>query len=319
MKDIVTIGEILIDLTNSGRKDGIPLYTANPGGAPANVAVAASKLGARTAFIGKVGKDYFGDFLRHTLEENRVDVSGMRTDNEARTTMAVVSLSETGERSFSFYRRNCADVLLTSDDISLALLSDTHMLHFGSVSLTDEPSRSATIFAAQKAKEYGATVTYDPNYRANLWKNEAQAVEQMKFVLGFIDILKISDEELPLLTGTDNYETGTKQLYDEYGIPLILLTLGAKGAYYRRGEETGRVDGFKVKVADTNGAGDTFFGAFLSRIAALQIYVPNDLTPPQLYECIRTANLAASITTSRHGAIPAMPDLKELEEKLQSI
>ena len=221
MKDIVTVGEILIDMTNSGRKDSIPLYTANPGGAPANVAVAASKLGAGTAFIGKVGKDYFGDFLRRTLEENRVDVSGMRTDNEARTTMAVVSLSETGERSFSFYRRNCADVLLTSDEISLALLSDTHMLHFGSVSLTDEPSRSATVFAAQKAKEYGATVTYDPNYRANLWKSETQAVEQMKSVLGFIDILKISDEELPLLTGTDNYETGTKQLYDTYGIPLI--------------------------------------------------------------------------------------------------
>jgi Sugar kinases, ribokinase family len=126
MKDIVTVGEILIDLTGSGRKDGIPLYTANPGGAPANVAVAASKLGAVTAFIGKVGKDYFGDFLRHTLEENRVDVSGMLTDDQARTTMAVVSLSESGERSFSFYRRNCADVLLTSDEISPELLSDTH-------------------------------------------------------------------------------------------------------------------------------------------------------------------------------------------------
>lgn len=317
MKDIVTVGEILIDLTNSGRHDGIPVYTANPGGAPANVAVAASRLGAKTAFIGKVGKDYFGDFLRHTLEENRVDVSGMLTDDEARTTMAVVSLSETGERSFSFYRRNCADVLLTSDEISLDLLSDTHILHFGSVSLTDEPSRSATVFAAEKAKEFGATVTYDPNYRANLWKSEAQAIEQMKSVLGKIDILKISDEELPLLTGTDNCEKGTKQLFEEYGIPLILLTLGADGAYYRRGKETGHADGFKVKVADTNGAGDTFFGAFLSRIAALEIYKPDELTPEQLYESVRTANLAASITTSRHGAIPAMPDLKELEEKLK--
>ena len=319
MKDIVTVGEILIDLTNSGRKDGDPLYTANPGGAPANVAVAASRLGAGTAFVGKVGRDYFGDYLRRTLEENGVDVSGMRTDGEARTTMAVVSLSETGERSFSFYRRNCADVLLTSDEISLPLLSDTHMLHFGSVSLTDEPSRSATIFAARKAKEYGATVTYDPNYRANLWPDEAQAVRQMKSVLEFIDILKISDEELPLLTGTDDHEAGTKQLHDTYGIPLILLTLGADGAYYRRGEETGKADGFKVRVADTNGAGDTFFGAFLSRMAALRIYHPDNLTQQQLRESIRDANLAASITTSRHGAIPAMPDLKELEEKLKSL
>ena len=316
MKDIVTVGEILIDLTCSGWKDGIPVFNANPGGAPANVAVAAARLGAETAFIGKVGKDYYGDFLRKTLRENRVDVSGMLTDDEARTTLAVVSLSETGERSFSFYRRNCADVLLRSDEISLDLLSDTHFLHFGSVSLTDEPSRSATVYAAEKAKEFGATVTYDPNYRANLWKSEAQAVEQMKSVLGKVDILKISDEELPLLTGTDDCAAGTKLLYDEYGISLILLTLGADGAFYRRGEETGKADGFKVKVADTNGAGDTFFGAFLSRMAGLGIYKPDRLSPEQLYESVRTANLAASITTSRHGAIPAMPDMKELEDKL---
>ncbi|MBQ9902739.1 MAG: carbohydrate kinase [Clostridia bacterium] len=319
MKDIVTVGEILIDMTYSGRKDGIPLYTANPGGAPANVAVAASRLGAETAFIGKVGRDYFGDFLRHTLQEQGVDVSGMLTDSDARTTMAVVSVSETGERSFSFYRRNCADVLLRSDEINLDMLSDTHILHFGSVSLTDEPSRSATVYAAEKAKAYGATVTYDPNYRANLWKSEAQAVEQMKSVLGMVDILKISDEELPLLTGTDDWEAGTKKLYDAYGIPLILLTLGADGAYYRRGEETGKADGCKVKVADTNGAGDTFFGAFLNRMAALGIYRPDGLSPEQLYESVRTANLAASLTTSRHGAIPAMPDAEELSEKLKEI
>ena len=315
MKDIVTVGEILIDLTYSERKNGVPLYTANPGGAPANVAVAAARLGAQTAFIGKVGRDYFGDFLRQTLVDNGVDASGMLSDEDARTTMAVVSVSETGERGFSFYRRNCADVLLRSEEISLDMLSDTHFLHFGSVSLTDEPSRSATVFAAEKAKEFGATVTYDPNYRANLWKNEAQAVEQMKSVLGKVDILKISDEELPLLTGTKDCEEGTRQLRERYGIPLILLTLGADGAFYRRGDETGKADGFKVKVADTNGAGDTFFGAFLSRMAALGIYRPADLSSEQLYESVRTANLAASITTSRHGAIPAMPDLKELEEK----
>ena len=316
MKDIVTVGEILIDLTYSGKNNGIPVFTANPGGAPANVAVAAARLGAKTAFIGKVGKDYYGDFLRKTLEEQGVDASGLLTDGEARTTLAVVSLSDAGERSFAFYRRNCADVLLRNEDISPELLADTHILHFGSVSLTDEPSRSATVFAAEKARELGATVTYDPNYRANLWPGEALAVEQMKSVLGKVDILKISDEELPLLTGTDDCEAGTRLLYEQYGIPLILLTLGADGAYYRRGDETGKADGFKVKVADTNGAGDTFFGAFLSRMAALGIYSPAGLSPEQLYESVRTANLAASITTSRHGAIPAMPDLKELEERL---
>lgn len=319
MKDIVTIGEILIDLTYSGREKGVPVYVANPGGAPANVAVAAARLGADSAFIGKVGNDYYGGFLRETLTENMVDVSGMLTDASAPTTLAVVSLTDSGERSFSFYRRNCADTLLSSGEISLDLLRDTRFLHFGSVSLTDDPARSATLFAAQKAKELGATVTYDPNYRANLWNSEEEAVERMKSVLGFVDILKISDEELPLLTGTDDPEAGTRQLFDEYGISLILLTLGPDGAYYRRGDETGRAEGFKVKVADTNGAGDTFFGAFLSRMAALGIYKPGELSSEQLFESVRTANLAASLTTSRHGAIPAMPDLRELEEKLGEV
>ncbi|MBQ1349887.1 MAG: carbohydrate kinase [Ruminococcus sp.] len=318
MKDLVTIGEILIDLTYSGRDKGVPVYTANPGGAPANVAVAAARLGADAAFIGKVGRDYYGDFLRATLTENGVDISGMLVDNDAPTTLAVVSVSETGERSFSFYRRNCADTLLSSEEISTELLGNTRFLHFGSVSLTDDPARTATLFAAQKAKELGAVVTYDPNYRANLWNSEEEAVERMKSVLGFVDILKISDEELPLLTGTDDPVEGTRQLSDTYGISLILLTLGPDGAFYRRGEETGKAEGFKVKVADTNGAGDTFFGSFLSRMIALGIYRPEQLTSEQLYESVRTANLAASLTTSRHGAIPAMPDLKELEDKLKA-
>ncbi len=319
MKDIVTVGEILIDLTYSGRENLIPVYKANPGGAPANVAVAAARLGADAAFIGKVGDDYYGGFLRQTLTENKVDVSGMLTDKSAPTTLAVVSVSETGERSFSFYRRNCADTLLESGEISEDLLGSTHFLHFGSVSLTDNPARSATLFAAKKAKELGATVTYDPNYRANLWSGEAVAVEQMKSVLDFVDILKISDEELPLLTGTDDPDEGTRQLFEKYNIPLILLTLGPDGAYYRRGEETGRADGFAVKVADTNGAGDTFFGAFLSRMAVLGVYRPENLSAEQLYESVRTANLAASLTTSRHGAIPAMPNLDELEKKLAEV
>ena len=318
MRDIVTVGEILIDLTYSGRDNGIPVYTANPGGAPANVAVAAARLGAKAAFIGKVGRDYYGDFLRRTLEDNGVDVSGMLTDERNRTTLAVVSVAETGERSFSFYRKNCADTLLSSEEISAEMLGSTHFLHFGSVSLTDEPSRSATLYAAKKAKELGATVTYDPNYRANLWTDAAKAIAEMESVFGMIDILKISDEELPLFTGTTDPAEGTKQLYNRYGIPLILLTLGPDGAFWRRGDETGRADGFKVKVADTNGAGDTFFGAFLSRMAALGVYRPEQLSTQQLFESVRTANLAASLTTSRHGAIPAMPDLEELTAKLNT-
>jgi len=318
MKDIVTIGEILIDLTSTGREEDIPVYKANPGGAPANVAVAAARLGADTAFIGKVGDDFYGEFLKKTLENNNVDTSYVLTDANARTTLAVVSVSEDGERSFSFYRKNCADTLLSSDEIDTGLLGNTHFLHFGSVSLTDEPSRSATIFAAKKAKELGAAITYDPNYRANLWNSEAEAVGQMRSVLGMVDILKISDEELPLLTGTDDAEKGTLYLFEKYNIPLILLTLGPDGAYFRRGEETGKAEGFSVKVADTNGAGDTFFGAFLSRMVRFGCKFPSELSSEQLYESVRTANLAASLTTSRHGAIPAMPDLAELETKLKA-
>ena len=192
------------------------------------------------------------------------------------------------------------------------MLKNTRILHFGSVSLTDEPSQSATLSAARRAKEYGAAVTYDPNYRASLWEEEATAVKKMKEPLGMVDILKISDEELPLLTGTDDCEAGTKQLADIYGIPLILLTLGAKGAYYRFGDITGHCDGVRVKVADTNGAGDTFFGAFLSAMARLGKYNPSQLSEDEIKDLVEFSNKAAAITASRSGAIPAMPSLSEV-------
>ena len=180
MFDITTVGEILIDLTQTGISDnGIPIYTANPGGAPANVAVAASKLGAKTAFIGKVGNDSFGRFLCDTLKKYNVSTDGVITDKSANTTLAVVSVNENGERSFSFYRKNSADTLLSENEITDLQMSNTHILHFGSVSLTDEPSRTATISAVRRAKNLGATITYDPNYRESLWNSLDEAVERM--------------------------------------------------------------------------------------------------------------------------------------------
>lgn len=303
----------MIDLTQTGvSAQGIPQYTAFPGGAPANVAVAAAKLGAKTAFIGKVGNDAFGKLLLDTVRQNGVNADGMVVSDTANTTLAVVSLQESGERSFAFYRKGFADTLLSEDEIDDNMLKNTRILHFGSVSLTDEPSRSATLSAARRAKEYGAAVTYDPNYRASLWEDEATAVQKMKEPLGMVDILKISDEELPLLTGTDDCEAGTKQLADTYGIPLILLTLGAKGAYYRFGDITGHCDGVKVKVADTNGAGDTFFGAFLSAMARLGKYNPSQLSEDEIKDLVEFSNKAAAITASHSGAIPAMPSLSEV-------
>jgi len=309
MRDITAVGEILIDLTQCGvNEQGIPLFAANPGGAPANLAVAASRLGASTAFIGKVGTDSFGTFLRDCLRENGVDVTGMATDPVQHTTLAVVALDAAGERNFSFYRDPSADVNLSVQEIPAALLRDTRFLHFGSVSLTCEPARSATLHAARTAREYGALISYDPNYRASLWPDEQAAIAQMKAPLDLVDVLKVSDEELPLLTGTDDLEAGTAMLAAK-GIRLVLVTLGAKGAFYRFQGKTGHVPGVPCKVGDTNGAGDTFFGAALSRLAKTSLEA---LTVPELEQILCFANKAASLTTSRHGAIPAMPTLEEV-------
>ena len=309
--DILTIGEVLIDLTQTGRDEkGIPQFAANPGGAPANLAVAASRLGAKTAFIGKVGADGFGRYLSDVLTQNGVDASGVAVDRQHPTTMAVVSVDASGERDFSFYRGANADVMLSKEDIPDAALEGAKVVHFGSVSLTADPSRSATLDAVRRARAMGKTITYDPNYRANLWPDQDTAVAQMKAPLDLVDILKVSDEELPLLTGTTDCESGTAQLA-AHGIGLIFVTLGPDGVFYRMGDKTGHVAGVPCKVGDTNGAGDTFFGAALSKLCKEDLPA---LTVEKLEGILAFANKAASITTSRHGAIPAMPTLAEMGE-----
>lgn len=308
--DVVAIGEVLIDLTQTGYdRMGVPQFAANPGGAPANLVVAASRLGASSALISKVGQDGFGRYLRRVLVENRVDVSALIEDEEAHTTLAVVSVDPEGERDFMFYRDPGADSLLLKDEIPLGLLKEARILHFGSVSLTREPSRTTTLCAVEAARGMGAVITYDPNYRANLWPDRDTAIEQMREPLSLVDILKISDEELPLLAGTDDLEQGALALQKQ-GIRMVLVTLGAKGVYYRFDDRTGQLPGVPCKVGDTNGAGDTFFGAVLARLSryeGLDAVHPEDLEPILAY-----ANRAASITVSRHGAIPAMPTLTEM-------
>ena len=311
MTDITAIGEVLIDLTQSCvTEQGIPRFDANPGGAPANLAVAASRLGAKAAFIGRVGTDSFGTYLRQCLLENGVDVSGLSVDEKARTTLAVVALDEKGERTFSFYRDPSADVNLSWEHVPMELLGHTKVLHFGSVSLTREPSRTATLKAAEYARAQGALVSYDPNYRASLWPDEQSAVRNMLSPLPLVDILKVSDEELPLLTGLSDPDRGSA-LLAEKGIRLVLVTLGADGAFYRFDGHTGHVPGVPCVVGDTNGSGDTFFGAVLSQLVKLPGL--DALTVSELSRIVAFANKAASITTSRHGAIPAMPTLEEME------
>ena len=313
MANILTVGELLIDLTQTHLDEKqVRHFAANPGGAPANVAVAAAKLGASAGFIGKVGRDTFGADLRAVLERWGVDTAGLYDTDEALTTQAVVSVAPSGERSFAFYRSPGADTLLTEQEVARAMAGDLRILHFGSVSLTAEPARSATLAAARLGREQGALVSYDPNYRANLWPDQDTAVAWMKKPLPMTDILKISDEELPLLTGTDDPEAGTA-LLAELGIRLIVVTLGSKGVFFRLGEACGTVPGYKVKVADTNGAGDTFHGALLSRLIGRGEHPLEGLTAEELASMLDFANRAAALTCSRSGAIPAMPTLAEVE------
>ena len=309
---ITTIGEILVDMTQTHIENGIPHFAANPGGAPANVAVVASKLGAESAFIGCVGDDLYGGLLRKTLEENGVDTTGLQVTPKANTTLAIVMVDPGGERTFSFYRKPGADTMIDADR-AIRDLGDTGILHFGSVSLTDPACRDAVITVVQAAKKAGTLITYDPNYRAALWEHEDAAVLQMRAVLPLCDIVKISDEETMLLCGVRDPEEALEKLMN-LGIRLAVVTLGRHGALWRCGNRSGRVPGFSVQVADTNGAGDTFFGAFLSRIACRGGL--DGLTEEELNSFVRFANKAASITTSRRGAIPAMPTLKEIQESL---
>lgn len=311
MTDITTIGEILIDLTQTGVNEvGVPVFAANPGGAPANAAVAASRLGAKAAFIGKVGQDGFGGYLRRTLEENGVDHAGLRTGSDV-TTMAIVSVDASGERDFRFVRG--ADCTLCPEEVDEEAVTRSKILHFGSVSLTRGIARSATIFAARTARHSGTLVSYDPNYRSSLWRSVEEAMEWMRIPLPLVDIIKLSEEELPLLTGSDDLEEGSRIL-EERGISLVLVTLGAKGSFCRWKGESFTVPGVSVKVADTNGAGDTFLGAVLSRLCRRGDKAPlEDLTRAELEDILSFANRAAALTCSRSGAIPAMPTLAELE------
>lgn len=307
--DVTAIGEVLIDLTQTGVNEaGVPQFSANPGGAPANVAVAAARLGARTAFLGKVGNDGFGSYLRQVLTDNGVDCRGLRR-GDLHTTMAIVSVDGSGERSFRFVRG--ADRDLSPESVDEDEVLKSKILHFGSVSLTAGLSRNATIFAARTAHRHGGLVSYDPNYRPALWANSAEASEWMTIPLPLVDIIKLAEEELPLLTGVSDPEEGSR-LLEERGISLILVTLGGRGVFCRWKGETWRQPGVPVRVADTNGAGDTFLGAVLSRLCRREAGPLEGLERAELEDVLAFANRAAAFTCSRSGAIPAMPTLEEL-------
>lgn len=315
MADILTLGELLIDLTQNGTDElGNGQFTAYPGGAPANVAVAAARLGADTGFIGKVGDDSFGRSLAETLRKEGVNTDGLFVSDSVPTTMAIVSVDASGEREFSFYRNPGADTQLTTEEaVSVIENGLPLILHAGSLSMTTSPSREACEEALRFAKERGVIISYDPNYRAALWDTEENAVAMMKKLLPLADILKVSDEEMLMLTGTEDFEEGSLVL-SGYGPRLVLVTLGSQGVFVRYGEYAEVVPGFRVKVADTNGAGDTFLGAMLAQIAGRSEKgdLLGGLDAETLRDYLTYANRAASLTCSRHGAIPAMPTAEEM-------
>ena len=304
--DITALGEILIDYTPMPKSPaGMQVFEQNPGGAPANVLACAAKLGRKTAFIGKIGCDMQGEFLRQTLVDAGIDDRGVVSDPNYFTTLAFVSLSPSGERSFAFARKPGADTQLRADELDVELLGQTAILHVGSLSLTDEPARSTTLRAIEAAKAAGAVISYDPNYRPLLWTGEDAAIEQMRSILSSVDIIKISDEETALLTGEAAPEAAAKKLLGQ-GIPVVMVTLGAHGALVATREGIETVPGFQSDVVDTTGAGDSFWGGVLTCLSESGKR-PGELTLAEAVRFARFGNAVAALCVRKRGAIPAMP------------
>lgn len=313
--DVIALGELLIDFTMNGQSEqGNNMFEACPGGAPCNVLALLNKMGKKTAFIGKVGKDQFGALLRDTITEAGIDASNLMVDENVNTTLAFVHTFPDGDREFSFYRNPGADMMLTADEVNPEVVKDTKVFHFGTLSMTHEGVREATKKAVQTAKANGCLVSFDPNLRPPLWSSLDLAKEQMEYGFGKCDILKISDNEIQFVSGKEDYDEGIAYLQETYNIPLILLTMGKDGsrAYYK-GMRVER-PGFSVKAIETTGAGDTFCGSSLNYLVDHDF---ENLTEEQLGEMLTFANAAAALVTTKKGAIKAMPVKEEVLELIQ--
>ncbi|THE12445.1 aminoimidazole riboside kinase [Bacillus timonensis] len=314
-KGIICLGEALIDF--------IPLDTDNityqksPGGAPANVSVGLSKLGAKSAFLGKVGNDVLGRFLKGTLLEYGVDVTNMILSNEARTGVVFVNLDENGERTFEFYINPSADSFLSETEVNPILFKDNKIFHFGSISLISELSKVATIKAVEFAKQEGLFVSYDPNLRIDLWKDIGSARETIISMLDKVDILKISEDELIFISECESIEEGI-QWFSHYDIPVIFVTLGEKGSLVFSNITTIETAAMKVEAVDTTGAGDAFVSGVLYGINEW-VDDLSTLTEETLKKIVRLATISGGLAASKKGAMTALPDLaeiKDLEERL---
>ena len=317
MLDVVALGELLIDFTCiSTNAEGYPIMEAHPGGAPANFLAALAKFGAKTALLAKVGKDAFGNRLADTMEHLGIDTSGLVVGEEAFTTLAFVTLDKTGNREFSFCRKPGADTCITIEELDFSLIQQAKVLHFGSLSLTHQPARSATCTAVTYAKEQGKLISYDPNLRKPLWQDLNTAKEQILWGLQQADVVKISDEEVEFLFGLSP-EEGAKHIIEDIGVKLVFVTCGAKGCFFKNPLAQGWVESLQgLSVVDTTGAGDIFGGSALWKL--LQTHTqPHFLTETQLKEIARFATASAGLSTTKYGGIYSVPEYNEVLEKVK--
>ena len=315
--DVVALGELLIDFTDNGISgQGNTIFEANPGGAPCNVLAMLQKLGNKTAFIGKVGKDIFGTKLKEVLKEVGIDTSGLVMDKKVRTTLAFVQTLKGGDRDFSFYRNPGADMMLEEGDINNSLIKNCKIFHFGTLSMTHKGVRKATKKAIKKAKESGALISFDPNLRPPLWESLDDAKKQVEYGLGQCDILKISDNEIQWFTGEKDFDKGIKKLQDRYSIKLIVLSMGKDGsrAYYKnlRVEKPAFV---QKNTIETTGAGDTFGGCCLNFILK---YGLDNMDQEKLEKMLTFANAAASLITTKKGALRVLPTKDEVKDFIKA-
>ena len=315
--DVTALGELLIDFTENGESSqGNPLMEANPGGAPCNVLAMLERRGKKTAFIGKVGQDMFGNQLKSAVEEVGIDTRNLILDENYHTTLALVHTSPDGDRDFSFYRDPGADMMLTKEEVQRDLIQSSRIFHFGTLSSTHEGVRAATRHAIELAKDAGCIITFDPNLRPPLWKSLDDAKAEIEYGMSKCDVLKISDNEVEFMCGTTDYDTGAAMIQEKYHIPLILVTMGKDGsrAYYKN---------MRVEVApflqentiETTGAGDTFCASTLNYVLDHGL---DDLTEENLKELLTFANAAASLITTRKGALRVMPTREEVESFIAS-
>jgi fructokinase len=313
--DIVSLGEIILDMFGSETgKDFFEVSAFIPvaGGAPANVAVAAARLGARSAFIGKAGEDAFGRRLERVLVSYGVDTSGMRFDRKYRTTLNFMTLPDANRTEMLFYRNPGADMLLEPAELDKDLLARTAMFHFGSVSLAAEPCRSATLEAARLALKAGATVSFDVNYRPGLWDNEPHAKEEILAALALADVVKVNETELVLLAGTEEPEKGCRMIAEK-GPRLCVATLGPRGSAWGTRGGSSTAPGFTVQAVDATGCGDAFMAALLVRL------LPNrgalaHMDGEALGRNIRWANAAGALTARKKGVMNALPTSREVDQ-----